>query len=460
MVTVPGLLRSPFRILYINDNSIADIADLTGLSKLELINVSNNEISSLSVLRNYTGTLTEIYAENNKLTDFSFVNGASNLHILMLSGNDTTLAQDNMVTWLSGLNEMEVLTLSGIRLNDLSFLSSMDNLVRLDVAGCGLSVFSGERSNIEAIAGRYAKLRVLDARWTVNSYTVSWNTGTGYTIAVKRTSSPNAGAATGTLSSGETVYYGDVLSVTYTRSDFYKITSNGATSITVAGNVTSSQIYATAEQNPLSDWVKASEVPSGAKIEYRKWTYTLREYTTSSSSTLSGYTLYDTQRTGWGATQGPVYSDPSNGSRNVWSEQYVTSSNYKTVYHYFRYSTGQYASGGSDKSTSTYGTTYYAYDFDYELTNTGSSGNYSVGYKYYYTAATGNTVSGKYITVWKCDPFTTQEWVSDNYGTRWYYQEPVYTYYFYRDVSKEATSNPTGQSNVSNVVEWVQYRAK
>ena len=1052
------------QILYINDNSIADIADLTGLSKLELINVSNNEISSLSVLRNYTGTLTEIYAENNKLTDFSFVNGASNLHILMLSGNDTTLAQDNMVTWLSGLNEMEVLTLSGIRLNDLSFLSSMENLVRLDVAGCGLSVFSGERSNIEAIAGRYAKLRVLDisnndmrgyedellklrnctllttlyadnvcenldaytiaysmpelryismencgvetmdwlskysnlvyvdlagsnltevdlttnisnasvktleelyldtnaetctfadayrltdfnvsklsldgisvncmeylpympsieylniaktslknltgddaemaylyaisryptvstvdvsnlevdispleelpdlktvyavgafdsklfyegnlhalqslyssgitcylydkqtpyqpdaqtegahilnllpdvscdivvaangkisdnnptlaqeindfdiawsvsntdnyeivdnklavkdytgiddevliltaqitvypdqepvvrefeintdilrmsteyyeiqasgysqnlsrektftyavnvvaketenfaepvepvvdyidytysavtgngeeipyvnvltigennsytiaadaplnatatiiisightaksgenvddvdqivvpvtvasrtftvtfvtnggkvtdangasiesyecvedslifehltvartgyifkgwytdssfenlfsedgsdavmptdnitlyakweahsftlyfdanggsvteesrlilcdtefgtlptptrtghtfggwytsdgtqitssttmaaaeditvyAKWTVNPYTVSWNTGTGYTIAVKRTSSPNAGAATGTLSSGETVYYGDVLSVTYTRSDYYKITSNGATSITVAGNVTSSQIYATAEQNPLSDWVKASEVPSGAKIENRKWTYTLREYTTSSSSTLSGYTLYDTQRTGWGATQGPVYSDPSNGSRNVWSEQYVTSSNYKTVYHYFRYSTGQFASGGSDKSTSAYGTNYYTYDFDYELTILGSNGNYSQGYKYYYNAATGNTVSGSYITVWKCDTFTTQEWVSDNYGTRWYYQEPVYTYYFYRDVSKEATSDPTGQSNVSNVVEWVQYRAK
>lgn len=295
---------------------------------------------------------------------------------------------------------------------------------------------------------------------SVNQYTASWGTGDGYSIAVKRTSSPLKGASTGALSSGATVYYGDVLNVTYTKSDFYTIKSHGEESITVTGNVTSSQIYATAEKNPVLGWVKASECPSGAQIVERKWTYTLREYTTSSNSTLDGYTLYDTQRTGWGPTQGPVYSDPSNGSRNVWSEQYVASSNYKTVYHYFRYSTSEFASGGSDKATSTYGTNYYTYDFDYELTITGSSGNYSVGYKYYYTAATGNTVSGKYITVWKCDPFTTQEWVSDNYGTRWYYQEPVYTYYFYRDVSKEATSDPTGQNNVSNVVAWVKYRAK
>lgn len=47
----------------------------------------------------------------------------------------------------------------------------------------------------------------LYAHWTVLSYTVSWNTGTGYSITVKRTSSPNGGALTGNLSNGATVYY-------------------------------------------------------------------------------------------------------------------------------------------------------------------------------------------------------------------------------------------------------------
>lgn len=219
-------------------------------------------------------------------------------------------------------------------------------------------------------------------------------------------------------------------------------------------------VYAHWTDSELSDWTLASEVPSDAKIVNQKWTYTLREYTTSGEANLSGWTKYDLQRTGWGATQGPVYTDPSNGYRNVWSEQYVVSSNYKTVYHYYRYSTAWSGGSGSDKAGTSSGSNYYTYDFDYELVHLGTVGNYSQGYRYYYTAANGNTQSGSYMTVWKCDPFTTQEWIFDNYGTRWYYQEPVYTYYYYRDVAKESASNPTGQENVSNIQEWVQYRSK
>lgn len=47
-----------------------------------------------------------------------------------------------------------------------------------------------------------------------------------------------------------------------------------------------------------------------------------------------------------------------------------------------------------------------------------------------------------------------------NYGTRWYYQEPIYTYYYKKTEAKEATTDPTGQSNVSNVQKWVKYRLK
>lgn len=149
-------------ILYANDNEIFDISALRDLSKLEVINVSNNKLSSLSVLLNYKSTLTEIYAEDNNLTDFSFINGADKLHILMLAGNKVEMAQDNMVSWLSGLSNMEVLTLSDIQLTNLAFLDSMRNLSRLDVANCGLHAFSGEDSNIQFIANRYDKLKVLN----------------------------------------------------------------------------------------------------------------------------------------------------------------------------------------------------------------------------------------------------------------------------------------------------------
>lgn len=233
--------------------------------------------------------------------------------------------------------------------------------------------------------------------------------------------------------------------------------------------VTESKVYSTTSDITLyahwkahssSDWVKAETVPADAKVVNTKWSYTLREYATNSASSYSGWTKYDTKRTSWGATKGPVYSDPSNGKRNVWSESYVTSSNYKTKYHYFRYSNSWSGSGGSDIAGTSYGSNYYNYDFDYELTIAGTNGNLSRGYKYYYNAANGNTASGSYMTVWKCNPFTTQEWVSNNYGTRWYYQEPVYTYYYYRDLKKETTSDPSGQKNVSNVQKWVQYQKK
>lgn len=292
--------------------------------------------------------------------------------------------------------------------------------------------------------------QTLYAQWKENTYTLTFNANGGSVTETSRIAT--CGKAIGTLPIPTRDYY--------TFNGWYTAASGGVkvTSSTIFNTATT--IYAQWTQNDVIGWVEASEAPSDAQIVETKWTYTLREYTESSSSTLSGYTKYDTKRTGWGATQGPVYSDPSNGARNVWSEQYVTSSNYKTVYHYFRYSTGQFASGGSDIATSTYGTNYYTYDFDYELTIAGSNGNYARGYKYYYNAANGNTVSGNYITVWQCSPLTTQEWVSDNYGTRWYYQEPVYTYYYYRDVDKESTTDPTGQENVSNVVKYVKYRAK
>lgn len=287
----------------------------------------------------------------------------------------------------------------------------------------------------------------LYAHWTLNAFDITFDAN---------------GGKVDTLS--KTVVYGDKYGElpTPTR-DYYtflgwfnelednegdEITSE--TILNTAENVT---LYAHWEHNEPTDWVLASEVPEGAEILDTKYTYTLREYKESASNSLSGYTRYDKQRTSWGATQGPVYSDPSNGSRNVWSESYVTSSNYKTVYHYYRYSTGYTASGGSDISGSGYGNNYYTYDFDSELTELGTQGNYSRGYKYKYNGV-------NYFTVWKCPTFTTQEWVSDNYGTRWYYQEPVYTYYYYRDVEKESTSDPTGQSDVTNVQKWVQYRAK
>lgn len=89
----------------------------------------------------------------------------------------------------------------------------------------------------------------LYAHWKLIEYSVDWNIGTGYSINVNRTSSPYANATIGNITSGSKVYYGDVLKVTYAPATGYSLTKTGETTITVNGNVTSSNIYAAATLN-------------------------------------------------------------------------------------------------------------------------------------------------------------------------------------------------------------------
>lgn len=68
-------------------------------------------------------------------------------------------------------------------------------------------------------------------------FTLTVSQGTGVaSVTVNRTSSPNQHASTGTLSSGATIYYGDVLSVSATASTNYTIDPY-TSSYTVTGNV-------------------------------------------------------------------------------------------------------------------------------------------------------------------------------------------------------------------------------
>ena len=62
-------------------------------------------------------------------------------------------------------------------------------------------------------------------------YSLSISAGTQTNVTVTRTSSPNQGASTGTLSSGSVVYYGDVLKITASANSGYNLST-----FTVNGN--------------------------------------------------------------------------------------------------------------------------------------------------------------------------------------------------------------------------------
>lgn len=196
----------------------------------------------------------------------------------------------------------------------------------------------------------------------------------------------------------------------------------------------------------LSDtiqWTLASSVPNNAIIIDTKYTYDLTEYKSSSSSSMSGWTKYDTKRTSWGTTQGPVYSDPSNGSRNVWSERYETSRTRHYKYYHRYVNSKTWCSDSTAPNSAR-----HTIDLTYALTDTWSAT--LTWHKSYKCPQCGAS------NMWLPDG----EYDDVKYGTRWYYQEPVYTYYYKRLVEKESTSDPSSLDNVSNVQKWVKYIAK
>lgn len=146
-----------------------------------------------------------------------------------------------------------------------------------------------------------AETKTVYAQWNLVPYKVSWNTGTGYSIAVSRTSSPNAGAPTGSLNNNATVYYGDVLSISYTASTGYSISSKGSTSVTVSGNVSSSTIYATATLNSYTYNI-VYKSSNGTSLGSSSATYKYGTTNTISAPAKTGYNTPTSQSVKWDST--------------------------------------------------------------------------------------------------------------------------------------------------------------
>lgn len=84
----------------------------------------------------------------------------------------------------------------------------------------------------------------LVAQWTPIPYIVTWDSLSHGSISVERTSSPDVGASLGILKSGDTVYYGDNLIITYTPDTGYSISLAGKQNIVVTKDITSAEISA------------------------------------------------------------------------------------------------------------------------------------------------------------------------------------------------------------------------
>ena len=227
-----------------------------------------------------------------------------------------------------------------------------------------------------------------------------------------------------------------------------KITSS--TECTTIENIT---LYAHWTQNKVSDWVLKSEVPKDAQIVDTKYTYTNTSVTTSEESSMDGWELIDsvTNWTDWSGWSRDAVSGSDTRkveSRNV-SDGYYGYTWYRIGHrYYYNYNVG----------TDYYGSTVTCQEWglhsDDEWNSytpipagTNSSGTYA-GYN------AGNTTGyndGGGVIQFKGEHVTHDE----------YRYKDAYTIYTYQKTETlESSTIPEESETVSDIREYVKYRAK
>ncbi len=202
------------------------------------------------------------------------------------------------------------------------------------------------------------------------------------------------------------------------------------------------------------DWVSVDNVPVGARITARKWTYTSREYAESSSASYTGWTRYDskTSWTGWSEWQNTEISRSSN--REVRTQTVITG------YNMITYCVSG-PNGRSYQPSPTYTVRLQHGPYWWSKAEFDSAVVFPAGsYFDYDSNVAGYVLEGTAYCKW--DGSDTGGYVpmfiqDTSYGTQWSYRDAVHTYYYYRDLNKESATDPSGQDNVSNVQEWVKY---
>lgn len=292
--------------------------------------------------------------------------------------------------------------------------------------------------------------QTLYAKWSPKEFTVTFNANEGSVSTNSKTVAYNS--KYGELPVPEREYY--TFLGWYTKAE-------GGEKITAETVATTSEdlaLFAQWEQNSVSEWVLASNVPEGAEIVDTKYSYDLTSYTTSGSSSMNGWTLYNTtwawgnygSWSGW--SKSAVYSSDSRQVETKTVTDRAGYTNYK--YWIYRtsdgwgYGTQNYYTGSSHGSCTIYDEININYSLPVYNSSLGTYGPYNSskfshsGDSYWFSGGSS--------------------WVPAVTHTEYRYRDrsKVYTYYFTKTDSLETTSDPTGQSNVSNVVKWVQYRAK
>ncbi len=118
--------------VFLTNNNIDDISPLSSLSKLLVVDVSQNDITELPDFSS-AKSIEALYISKNKLSDLSSIHSAASLVILDVSNNNITNAKN-----IGKLTKLETLMLANNDITSFDFLSSISKLASLDVSATSM----------------------------------------------------------------------------------------------------------------------------------------------------------------------------------------------------------------------------------------------------------------------------------------------------------------------------------
>ena len=328
-----------------------------------------------------------------------------------------------------------------------------------DFLGWFTAASGGTKIIATTIASSISSDQTLFAQWQRRTFTLNYNANGGTVSPANKT--VNCGDTYGTLPTPTRDYYQFL--------GWFTAASGGTqvTSSTASDNTTTAKtIYAQWKLKDVTDWVLASQMPADAQKVSQKWRYTHTQ--TSTSSTLpSNYYYVSTaygawpawpttwQRTSIAKQYNPYHPNDNNHLLRDVETKSVAAVGH-TEYHYFRwYKTGYMYT--------------YKPDNTYKLEEAWFTWELGPTPKYGASSDIRSTNSSNTVSTWWCKANSAMNYSTDKTWTRWVVDDPAHTEYrsrtrtatySYRRDNIEVTSNPSGGSGVSNVVEYVQYRPK
>lgn len=308
---------------------------------------------------------------------------------------------------------------------------------------------------------------IIYAHWSPKRFTVTFDANGGWTEQNSRE-----------------LAYGDKLgALPNAGRDYYDFVGwftepDGGTQVDanlVFGGVDNVTLYAHWNQHGVSDWVRESDMPSGAQVVEQKWGYNETSYTESTATSMGGWERYDGYWVKSGSGSFNYASFPSGFDTGNWYYNnyqrsavgaYQNETNKREVstgwggyiYWHWMYDCGG-ANGTSSRAILPYKGTGPVNKFAYKYFGAfNSTTNYPSGG----TGYTENTNTQNYIVADRtayADCQGATRWFRFDYY--WCNYTDYYAVYKYRKTDyKESSSQVNNGGNISNVIHYVRYRAK